>query len=373
MVSTISELQNVPEARSEVSCRREQLAQWVVSVLSGESDHSCDYSDDYDHGNLGENASMPMQAIGSDAGFRKYYRVQTPHRTLVAVDAPPATEDTRTFVDIATRWRAGGVYVPEVFAVDYEQGFMLLEDLGDTPMQVLLQNSVADQYYPELLDTLLIVQKQLPDNLPPYDETLIRFELSLYPQWFLGEFMGFDTKAPNTLNQLTELFAALVPTVLEQPKGTVHRDYHSRNLMLTPDGRIGVIDFQGALYGPLLYDVVSLLRDCYVSWPEEKIDRWFSSFIARHPVLAGYDPERLKIWFDLTGLQRHLKCLGIFSRLWLRDGKSGYLNDIPRTLNYVVSVCQRYPQFRDHAGWLQENVEPFVNARIKQVMEEVSV
>ncbi|WP_419835887.1 aminoglycoside phosphotransferase family protein [Endozoicomonas atrinae] len=367
MATTISELQNFPEARSEESCRREQLAQWVVSVLSGESSPSGD------HGNLCEGGSMPLQAIGSDAGFRKYYRVQTPHRTLVAVDTPPATEDTRAFVNIATRWREGGIHVPEVFAVDYEHGFMLQEDLGDTPMQVLLQGSTADQHYPELLDTLLTVQKQLPDNLPPYDEKLIRFELSIYPQWFLGAFMGFDTEEPQILKQLTGLFSSLVSTLLEQPKGTVHRDYHSRNLMRAPDGSIGVIDFQGALHGPLLYDVVSLLRDCYISWPEEKIDLWFSSFIARHPLLAGYDPEQLKIWFDLTGLQRHLKCLGIFSRLWLRDGKPGYLNDIPRTLGYVLSVCQRYPQFKEHAEWLQKGVEPFVNERLKQVVEEASV
>ena len=367
MATTITELQNFPEARSEESCRREQLAQWVVSVLSGESSPSGD------HGNLCEGTSMPLQAIGSDAGFRKYYRVQTPHRTLVAVDAPPATEDTRAFVNIATQWREGGVHVPEVFAVDFEHGFMLQEDLGDTPMQVLLQGSTADQHYPELLDTLLIVQKQSPDNLPPYDETLICFELSLYPQWFLGALMGFDTEEPQILKQLTELFSSLVSTLLEQPKGTVHRDYHSRNLMRAPDDSIGVIDFQGALHGPLLYDVVSLLRDCYISWPEEKIDLWFSSFIARHPVLAGYDPEQLQIWFDLTGLQRHLKCLGIFSRLWLRDGKPAYLNDIPRTLGYVLSVCQRYPQFKEHAEWLQKCVEPFVNERLKQVVEEASV
>ncbi|WP_163369638.1 aminoglycoside phosphotransferase family protein [Endozoicomonas acroporae] len=367
MATTISELQNVSEARSEASCRREQLAQWVVSVLSGGQGPA------FDHGNLDAGASMPLQAIGSDAGFRKYYRVKTPQRTLVAVDAPPATEDTRTFVEIASHWRAGGVHVPEVFAVDYEHGFMLQEDLGDTPMQVLLQGSAADQHYPQLLDTLLTVQQQLPDNLPPYDEKLIRLELSLYPQWFLGALMGFDAEDSHIMQPLTGLFSSLVSTFLDQPKGTVHRDYHSRNLMLAPDGSIGVIDFQGALHGPLLYDVVSLLRDCYIAWPEEKIDRWFSSFIARHPMLADYDQEQLKTWFDLTGLQRHLKCLGIFSRLWLRDGKPGYLNDIPRTLGYVVSICQRYPQCKAHAEWLQKGVEPLVKGRLKQVMEEAGV
>ncbi|MFK0574047.1 aminoglycoside phosphotransferase family protein [Endozoicomonas sp.] len=362
MAITISELQT----SSIEAQRREQLAQWVVSILSDENDLP------FDDKKSGEGSSVPLQAIGSDAGFRKYYRIQAHQRTLVAVDAPPATEDTETFVDIARRWRSGGVYVPEVFAVDFDRGFMLQEDLGDTPMQAVLREATADQYYPELLDSLLIIQNQDPERLPPYDETLMRFELSLYPQWFLGEFLGLDTEGAVITGQLSALFSPMVSTILEQPKGTVHRDYHSRNLMLTPDGAVGVIDFQGALHGPLLYDVVSLLKDCYISWPEEKIDQWFSAFMTRHPILAEYDPEQLKIWFDLTGLQRHLKCLGIFSRLWFRDGKPAYLNDIPRVFDYVLSVCQRYPQFKEHARWLQENVKPIMNERLKRVLEDAS-
>ncbi len=369
MATTISELQTSPEHAQ----RREQLAQWVVSVLSDGNDLSFDKDLSFGNEGSGEGISMPLQAIGSDAGFRKYYRVQTPQRTLVAVDAPPAKEDTHTFVDIARHWRAGGVHVPEIFAVDFECGFMLQEDLGDTPMQALLHNTSADQYYRELLDTLLAVQKQASENLPPYDETLMRFELSLYPQWFLGELLGFETDDSEITGQLSELFSVLVSTMLEQPRGTVHRDYHSRNLMFTPDGIVGVIDFQGALHGPLLYDVASLLKDCYISWPQEKIDQWFSAFMTRHPILADYDLEQLTTWFDLTGLQRHLKCLGIFSRLWLRDGKPGYLNDIPRTFDYVLSVCQRYPQFEEYALWLQENVKPIMNERLKRVLEDASV
>lgn len=368
MATTFPELQACAEAQFEHSRRREQLAQWVVTVLTTDN-HSLSDSD-----TTGEGTAMPLQAIGSDAGFRKYYRVQTPQRTLVAVDAPPTTEDTRSFVEIAARWRSAGVRVPQVFAVDYDFGFMLQEDLGDTPMQALLQSTheykAEDKYYPELLKTLLLVQKQAPEHLPPYDEKLIRFELSLYPQWFLGALLKLETSEPLIAAQLNGLFSSLVPAMLEQPRGTVHRDYHSRNLMLTPDGTIGVIDFQGALHGPLLYDVVSLLRDCYISWPEEQVDLWFSSFMAGHPVLADYDPVQLKTWFDLTGLQRHLKCLGIFSRLWLRDGKPGYLQEIPRTLGYVLSICDRYPQFKDHARWLNKQVKPLVNKRLQQVMED---
>lgn len=328
--------------------RQKQLSQWVTSVL-------CEGSVHYQ-------PPTPLQAIGSDAGFRKYYRVQTPKQTLIAVDTPPATEDAHAFVDIAQQWRASGVHVPQVFAVDYQQGFMLQEDLGDTPMQAVLNKTTADEYYPRLLTTLLLIQQQAPENLPRYDEKLMHFELSLYPEWFLQELLGIDPPA-----ELNELFSLLITAMKAQPQGTVHRDYHCRNLMLTPSGNIGVIDFQGALYGPLLYDVVSLLRDCYLSWPAAQVERWFDEFIAQHPVLANHDPVQLHTWFDLTGVQRHLKCLGIFARLWLRDNKPGYLKEIPRTLDYVICVCRRYPQLSDHAQWLERCVAPAVRARLEQV------
>ena len=329
-----------------VTPRREDLARWVAAELSDAGIHE-------------QNA---MQAIGNDAGFRKYYRVTTPQQTLVAVDAPPATEDTHAFVAIARRWHAAGINVPQVFAVDYQQGFMLQEDLGDTPMQAVLNNTTADEYYPRLLTTLLSIQQQSPQELPPYDNKLMSFELSLYPEWFLRQWL--DITPPNGLD---ELFALLITAMQEQPQGTVHRDFHSRNLMLTPDGDIGVIDFQGALHGPLLYDAVSLLRDCYLSWPPAQIELWLSGFIGQHPVLAGLDPVQLQTWFDLTGAQRHLKCLGIFTRLWLRDGRPGYLKEIPRTLGYVVDVCRRYPQLSRHGQWLEQQVVPAVRARLEQV------
>ena len=364
--SKTSEFSTSQECTTEILQRREQLAQWVASVLSNQT------FDTAGHAIVCENPSVPLQAVGSDASFRKYYRVQTPKSTLIAVDAPAKSEDTRNFVNVAKHWKPVGIYVPEVIAVDYQNGFMLQEDLGDTTMQDLLQreNIAAEQYYPGLLATLQLIQKQPPDHLPCYDETLILSELSLYPKWFLSGLLKINTTETKLINQLNSLFTVLASAFIEQPQGTVHRDYHSRNLMFTPDSRIGVIDFQGALNGPLLYDVVSLLRDCYISWPQEKIDIWFSSFIANHPVLSDYDPLQLKVWFDLTGLQRHLKCLGIFARLYLRDGKSGYLNDIPVTFRYVLSVLQQYPQFNEHTEWLRQHIEPIVNERLTIAMEE---
>ena len=350
--SEIADSQRAPltGAAPTITPRQEHLAQWVAATLPDDQ--------------IDRQGTIPLQAIGSDAGFRKYYRVQTLQETLVAVDAPPATEDTQAFVAIARRWRAGGIRVPQVFAVDYQHGFMLQEDLGDTPMQDVLDKASADQYYPKLLATLLSIQQQSPEQLPQYDDALMNVELSLYPEWFLQQLLGITPP-----DGLAELFSLLTTAMHEQPQGTVHRDFHSRNLMLTPDGDIGVIDFQGALHGPLLYDVVSLLRDCYLSWPAAQVEHWFSGFMAKHPVLAGYDPVQLQTWFDLTGAQRHLKCLGIFARLWLRDGKPGYLNDIPRTLNYVICVCRRYPQLSDHAQWLEQQVVPALRVRLAQVTQ----
>lgn len=332
-----------------VTPRREHLARWVAAELSDAGIHE----------------QNTMQAIGNDAGFRKYYRVTTPQQTLVAVDAPPATEDTHAFVAIARRWHAGGISVPQVFAVDYQQGFMLQEDLGDTPMQAVMNETTADEYYPRLLTTLLSIQQQSPQELPPYDTKLMSFELSLYPEWFLQQWLGITPP-----EGLDELFALLISAMQEQPQGTVHRDFHSRNLMLTPDGDIAVIDFQGALHGPLLYDAVSLLRDCYLSWPPAQIELWLSGFIDQQPLLAGHDRVQLQTWFDLTGAQRHLKCLGIFTRLWLRDARPGYLKEIPRTLGYVVDVCRRYPQLSRHGQWLEQQVVPAVRARLEQVTQQ---
>ena len=331
--------------------RKDQLTRWVFSVLTNTANHT-------NHN--------PLQSVGGDAGFRHYYRIATPEGTAVAVDAPPETEDTQAFVRIANAWRQGGVRVPEVRAVDYDQGFMLQEDFGDTPLQWLLNEQTADHYYQQAFATLKVIQQQSPDILPAYDRQLLMFELSLYPEWFLTQFLELDQPLPD----LNDLFSQLVSDIQQQPTGTVHRDYHSRNLMVLANGSLGVIDFQGALNGPLLYDTVSLLKDCYVRWPDDRVNSWLRAFSGGHPLFASYSFEQIRTWFDLTGLQRHLKCLGIFARLWLRDGKSGYLKDIPRTFDYVLEVCQRYPQLQAHHQWLTEHVQPVLATRLKAVQAE---
>ncbi len=345
-----SQLMNDQQKQS----RKNQLARWVQSVISGAEAGS---------------VATPLQRVGNDAGFRNYYRVQSPEGTLVAVDAPVETEDTHSFVRIARQWREGGVKVPEVRAVDYEQGFMLQEDFGDSVLLAQLNEQNAAALYQQAFSALTAIQSQTPKRLPDYDEKLIRFELSIFPDWFLDKLLGLDDDIPDW----QPLFSLLVESMLQQPVVTVHRDYHSRNLMVINPNELGVIDFQGALCGPLMYDAVSLLKDCYVRWPDELVNRWLKSFADQHQPLSQYDFKQIRYWFDVAGLQRHLKCLGIFARLWLRDGKPGYLDDIPRTFGYVLEVCRLYPQFHVYGQWLEDKVLPLLEERIKVVQSEAGV
>lgn len=312
-----------------------------------------------------------LQPVGGDAGFRKYFRIQTPEGSLLAVDAPPETEDSKAFVQIAALLSETGIHVPEIKAVDYDQGFLLVEDLGDTLLLGQLNDETVDGFYRQAFSVLEQLQSSKADELPAYSESLLATELNIYPEWFLGELLGIEF-GDQEQEQLTALFQTLVQNACQQPQVMVHRDFHSRNLMLLPEGELGVIDFQGALQGPVLYDVVSLLKDCYITWPREKVLAWLQLFVEQHPVLCQEDFSTCVRWFDLMGLQRHLKCLGIFARLWFRDGKPGYLKDIPTTFNYVLDVCQRYDEFQPYADWLKERVAPVLAENIRATQAGVN-
>ncbi|WP_263078311.1 phosphotransferase [Endozoicomonas sp. Mp262] len=349
-----SKIEQLPEL-IKAHDRRGQLAAWVVEQLSTEQ---------------GTDGQLPLKAISNDASFRKYYRVQGPQGSLIAVDAPPETEDSAAFIAIAEDWRGHHINVPFVYAFDLEQGFMLLEDFGDCLLQECLNEQSVEDLYSQALKTLRSIQQLPAGNLPCYDEQLLRFELSLYPEWFLRSFLGLQL-SDKEQRMLEELFDHLVFSALEQPKTTVHRDFHSRNLMLGADGELGVIDFQGALYGPLLYDPVSLLKDCYQCWPPEKVQHWLLNYTNGLSQLASVSSEQILKWFDWMGLQRHLKCLGIFSRLWIRDKKASYLGDLPTTFNYVLTACARYPELQEHAQWLEQRVMPLLGAEVIRIQEEV--
>ena len=342
---------------SRSSLRLEQLAQWVQQQLVPTEEYLTD--------------TVQLLPVGGDAGFRSYYRLQSPQGSLLAVDAPPEQEDSAAFVSIAGVLSGAGIRVPRIKAVDYDQGFMLIEDFGDTLLLNLLDQHTADSIYSDALTLLKSIQSTSPETLPEYDVSLLQTELNLFKDWFLQQLIGIelteeDEKLFRGLDQM------LIATALEQPSVFIHRDYHSRNLMRLSDGQIGVIDFQGALHGPVLYDVVSLLKDCYVTWTPEQVTGWLQTFVSQHEVLKETDWATCQRWFDWLGLQRHLKCLGIFTRLWLRDNKPQYLSAIPATFRYVLEVCQRYPAFEQHGQWLQQRVALLLSQKIVDITAEVA-
>jgi N-acetylmuramate 1-kinase len=299
------------------------------------------------------------QLASSDASFRRYFRIKTPEGSFIVMDAPPDKENTETFIRVAELLAQIKVNVPIIFQQNTIEGFLLLEDFGSQCFldQLTLENATA--LYSSAFDALLLMQSQTSIehcDLPAYKEALLQRELAIFQEWFLHE--SLDTPIPAEI--WSSLSEVLINAALEQPRVCVHRDYHSRNLMFLSDDSPGIIDFQDAVIGPITYDLVSLLRDCYISWSPELIEQWRNDYYQR---LVGLDliavsPEQFKRWFDLMGLQRHLKAIGIFSRLHLRDGKSTYLNDIPRTLTYVLAVCADYPELSAFSNFLQEQVVP---------------
>ena len=297
-----------------------------------------------------------LTPASSDASFRRYFRVQTDGRSLIVMDAPPEHEDTGPFIDIAARLLAAGLHVPEVLQADTEQGFLLLTDLGSTDYLSVLDADSADRLYGDAADALLRLQQADRDGLPPYDEALLQAEMGLFRDWLLGRHLGITLETEQAA-RLQRAFDALAAAALEQPRVFVHRDWHSRNLMYCPGNNPGILDFQDAVHGPLTYDLVSLLRDCYIAWPQERVRHWALDWLARAHATGWQtqvaEDEFLR-WFDLMGIQRHLKASGIFARLNHRDGKPGYLKDIPRTLGYIRSMAPHHPETRDLAALLDE-------------------
>ncbi len=281
----------------------------------------------------------------SDASFRRYFRLTRGRRSWIAMDAPPPREDVGPFLEVLGRLRAAGVHAPAVHAEDRDRGFLLLEDLGSRAFLDALDADSADALYADALDALLTLQRDVPTTgLPVYDRAKLVAEMQLFPEWYLGRHRGL-VPTPAQRAALAAVFDRLAERALEQERAFVHRDYHSRNLMVCEAENPGVIDFQDAVHGPLTYDLVSLLRDCYVAWPGERVDAWALSHHARlvDAGLTRVDGERFLEDFDLMGVQRHLKAIGIFARLAHRDGKPGYLADIPRTLGHLYTAIARRP------------------------------
>jgi N-acetylmuramate 1-kinase len=288
--------------------------------------------------------SFTLSPASADASFRRYFRVSFPDRSLIAMDAPPEHEDCRPFVRVAALMRAAGVHVPEVLAQDLERGFLLLSDLGSTTYLSVLSEDNADDLFRDAIDVLIRWQlASRPDVLPPYDEALLRRELDLFPDWYIGRHLDMRLTAEQNAS-LDAVFRLVMAGNLAQPRVYVHRDYMPRNLMVT-EPNPGVLDFQDAVYGPISYDLASLFKDAFVSWSEERILDWSARYwdkARRAGLPVNADFGEFYRDFEWMGLQRHLKVLGIFARICHRDGKPAYVRDTPRFLGYVRGVARRY-------------------------------
>ncbi len=308
--------------------RLQALQEWAARQLGGDS--------------------LDIAPASSDASFRRYFRVSTKGRDYIVMDAPPAHEDCRPFIAVARLFGDAGVHVPQVLAQDLEQGFLLLTDLGSTTYLSALNESTARELYLASNDALIQIQQaSRPRVLPEYDRALLTRELMLFPEWYVARHLGVTMKDEQKAI-LDTVFERILANNVAQPQVFVHRDWHSRNLMVS-DPNPGILDFQDAVYGPITYDLASIYRDAYIQWDEETqldwvIRYWEKARAVRLPVHLDFG----EFWrdFEWMGAQRHLKVLGIFARLYHRDGKDGYLKDMPLVMHYLRKVCERYDELK---------------------------
>jgi hypothetical protein len=297
----------------------------------------------------------------ADASFRRYFRVHRGGATLIAMDAPPERESLESWLRVARILAATGVHVPPVIAVDAEQGFVLIGDLGRHHyLEALGQGADPEPLYADAIDALVRLQSGDAAALPPYDRELLMRELELFPEWFLSRHLSLSL-GERERAVIAAAFDWLCDEALAQPVVLVHRDYHSRNLLVRPEGNPGIVDFQDAVRGPVSYDLVSLLKDCYVVWPKKRLLAWLDRYrelAGAAGLMVGADRAEFLRWFDRMGLQRHLKVLGIFARLWHRDGKPGYLGDLPRVLDYALEATSVIPELADFDAYLRREVVP---------------
>lgn len=324
--------------------RQKQLTEW----LSG----------------LYPNETFTITPASADASFRRYFRVTFADSgrgcdcdTLIAMDAPPQHEDCKPFLHVGQLFENAGTHVPHVYAQDLTQGFLLLSDLGNiTYLQALAANN-AKQLYGAATDALIKIQlASKPDELPPYNEALLRRELNLFPEWYIAKHLGI-TLTPKQSNDLERSFQRILVNNLAQPCVYVHRDYHSRNLMYVRENNPGILDFQDAVYGPITYDLASLFKDAYIRWEEDEIMDWLISYWekarkARLPVREDFGEFYRD--YEMMGVQRHIKVLGIFARLYHRDGKDSYLKDMPLVMDYLRRACERYIDLKPLLNLLHE-------------------
>ncbi|HKL63299.1 MAG TPA: phosphotransferase [Woeseiaceae bacterium] len=311
-----------------------------------------------------------LRPASADASFRRYFRAVGDGQSYIVMDAPPAREDSEPFVRIASWLEAIGLNAPRVLEADLAAGFLLLTDLGDELYLQRLETAPqeADRLYAAALRALVRLQQdgaRYAAALPPYDRDFLQAEMALFRDWLCRRHLALEWSAADQAGW-REVTDALAASAVSQPRVFVHRDYHSRNLMVTPEPP-GILDFQDAMHGPITYDLVSLLKDCYITWPRQQVLGWVADYRARArsaglPCGAEAEAGFLRA-FDLMGVQRHLKAAGIFARLWHRDGKPGYLTDVPRTLAYVAALDGDYPELDWLCALVTDRVLPALTGR----------
>lgn len=309
--------------------RKQQLETWLQQVLGHQA--------------------YTLTTASADASFRRYFRVHMPEQTLIAMDAPPPQEDCAPFVRVAHIMAEAGLNVPKVIAQDLQHGYLLLSDLGDTTYLSVLTVDNATQLYTDAAQALIKLQlASQPDVLPNYDAALLTREMQLFPDWYITKHLNFSLSNEQHAS-LQNTFNLLNQNILAQTQVYVHRDYHSRNLMLTSAHNPGVLDFQDAVYGAITYDLVSLFKDAYIAWDEEVMMDWVVRYwqqAKKAGLAVPADFGEFYRDFEWMGAQRHIKVLGIFARLSHRDGKDSYLKDMPLVMQYLRKVCERYVELR---------------------------
>ncbi len=317
--------------------RLERLTAWTRSVLPG--------------------PLLSLTPASADASFRRYFRAVTESGSYVVMDAPPTHEDCTSFLHVARLFREAGANTPEIHAENLEHGFLLLSDFGNTTYLTALNDNTADRLYRDANSALIRIQvASRPGELPEYDAELLMREMQLFPDWYLARHLDIELSAAQR-EVLDTAFAAILANNLAQPRVYVHRDWHSRNLMVTGEGNPGVLDFQDAVYGPISYDLASLYKDAYIHWEEERVLDWVIRYwdAARKAGLPLSDDfGDFYRDFEWMGMQRHIKVLGIFARLYHRDGKDGYLKDLPLVMAYLRKACGRYNGLGDFMRLLDE-------------------
>jgi aminoglycoside/choline kinase family phosphotransferase len=320
-----------------------------------------------------ESKSIVLTPLSGDAGFRHYYRFQHNNHSLIAVDAPPKYSNNPAFIFMQSLLKQQKVNTPDIIAVDLPLGFFCLSDFGDQLFSDVINEKNMRACYQQAIQELIKVTtcKISPNfEIESYDKAFVYRELTIFTEWLLNKHLNIVLTLDEE-KQLAQNFAVLSDNFLSQPQVLVHRDFHSRNIMVlsdikSVDSQLGIIDFQDAVIGPITYDIVSLLRDCYLKWPQKDIDELFAYFyqaMAENDTFKNISTAQWQRWFDLTGMQRHLKASGIFARLHYRDDKSAYLHDIPLTLTYISDISAKYDELDFLHQLIVHKVIPAMNQK----------